>query len=177
MSREDKTGLVHIYCGDGKGKTTAAVGQALRCAGGGGRVLFFQFLKSNVSGERSALGSIDGIELRDGPDDMKFVWNMTDEEKAGAREYYTKRFRELCAEAGDFDMLVLDEVIPALKYDFVPAEELLEFLRSKPDGLEVVMTGREPEKKLVELSDYVTEMKKIKHPFDRGVAMRKYIEI
>lgn len=177
MSREDKTGLIHLYCGDGKGKTTAAVGQAVRCAGGGGRVLFFQFLKGNASGERAVLRAADGIELWDGPDDMKFVWNMTDREKAAACRYYTDKFRELCAASGEFDMLVLDEVVPAMKYDFVRRDELFEFLRSKHEGLEVVMTGREPERRLVEMSDYVTEMKKIKHPFDRGTAMRKYIEI
>ena len=177
MSRADKTGLVHIYCGDGKGKTTAAVGPAVRCAGGGGRVLMFQFLKGNGSGERAALGELGGIELWDGPENMKFVWNMTEEERSDMRKYYGEKFRELCAAAPEFDMLVLDEIIPALKYGFVTEEELLVFLKKKPDGLEVILTGRDPGSRLTAAADYVTEMKKIKHPFDRGVGMRRYIEL
>ncbi len=177
MSRADKTGLIHIYCGDGKGKTTAAVGLAVRCAGGGGNVLFFQFLKGNRSGERAVMKNIDGIDLWDGPEDIKFVWNMTEKEKAEMREYYREKFNELRAAAPDHDMLVLDEVIPALKYGFIDTEELLRFFTEKPQGLELVLTGRDPDERLVEAADYVTEMKKIKHPFDRGIAMRKYIEL
>ncbi len=177
MSREDKTGLIHIYCGDGKGKTTAAVGLALRCAGGGGRVLFYQFLKGNGSGERAALKGVDGIDVWDGPETVKFVWNMTDEEKREAGIYYRGVFRRLCKAAEGRDMLVLDEAVPALRYGFIDTEELLEFFANKPEGLELVLTGRDPDERLVDAADYVTRMEKIKHPFDRGIAMRKYIEI
>lgn len=177
MSREDGIGLIHIYTGDGKGKTTAASGLALRCAGCGGHVLFFQFLKGNNSGERAALDKIDGIDVCEGLSSLKFVWNMTDEEKEETRKYYRKKFKELCASSEKYDMLVLDEIIPALKYSFVDTEELISFLKNKPAGLEVVMTGREPDERLVEIADYVTEMRKIKHPYDRGIGMRKMIEV
>lgn len=177
MSREDGIGLIHIYTGDGKGKTTAAAGLAVRCAGCGGHVLFFQFLKGNDSGERVVLDKIDGIDVWEGLSSLKFVWNMTDEEKNETRKYYRKKFKELCASSAEYDMLILDEIIPALKYNFVDIDELISFLKSKPAGLEVVMTGREPEEPLVEIADYVTEMRKIKHPYDRGIGMRKMIEV
>lgn len=176
MSRKDNIGLVHIYCGDGKGKTTASVGQAVRCAGGGGKVLFFQFLKGNGSGERAVLDRTDGITVVDAPDEMKFVWNMSDIEKKQAQEFYSEKFEMLCAASTDYDMLILDEIIPALKYDFVNTERLIRFLKEKPVWLEVVLTGRDPDKRLVDMADYVTEMRKIKHPYDRGVGMRLYIE-
>ena len=177
MSRKDGVVLIHIYCGDGKGKTTAALGQAVRCAGGGGRVLFFQFLKGNDSGERAALKVIPGIELIDGPNDIKFVWNMTENEKNEASKYYKKKFDELCAASAGFDMLVFDEIIPALKYGFVGSDDLLRFFSDKPKGLELVLTGRDPEAGFVDAADYVTRMEKVKHPFDKGIKMRKYIEI
>ncbi|MCH5212380.1 MAG: cob(I)yrinic acid a,c-diamide adenosyltransferase [Oscillospiraceae bacterium] len=169
-------GLIHIYCGDGKGKTTAAIGLAARCAGAGGRVLFFQFLKGNSSSERKILKEIKNIDLVDGIDNMKFVWNMTDTEKAEAARKYKKIFEDIADRAADYDMIILDEVIPALKYDFVSEHKLVDFLKSKPDGTEIVLTGREPSNGLMELADYVTKMKKIKHPFDDNIKARLGIE-
>ncbi len=177
MSRIDNVGLVHIYCGDGKGKTTAAAGLAVRCAGGGGKVMFCQFLKGDSSGERAALNKIDGINVVPVPEQIKFVWNMSEEERESAREYYSDKFEAVCAAAQDYDMMILDEMIPALRYDFVSIERLIRFLNEKPVGLEVVLTGREPDERLVELADYVTEMRKLKHPYDKGINMRKYIEL
>lgn len=176
MSRSDNIGLVHIYCGDGKGKTTAAVGLAVRCAGGGGKVMFCQFLKGSGSGEREALNRIDGITVVPVPERIAFVWNMSESEKERTRAYYNDKFEAVCTAVSDYDMLILDEIIPALKYDFVSIDRLIGFLKEKPAGLEVVLTGREPDERLVEMADYVTEMRKIKHPYDRGVVMRQYIE-
>lgn len=177
MSRIDDIGLVHIYCGDGKGKTTAAVGLAVRCAGGGGKVMFCQFLKGSSSGERAALNKIDGINIVPVPDQIKFVWNMSDSEKEQTRAYYSDKFEAICEAVSDYDMLILDEIIPALRYDFVSIERLIRFLKEKPAGLEVILTGREPDERLLELADYVTEMRKLKHPYDKGISMRNYIEI
>lgn len=177
MSKKDNTGLIHIYCGDGKGKTTAAVGLSVRCAGRGGKVLFFQFLKGDKSGERHILELIDGIDVEKGAEIMKFVWNMTDEEKSDAKDFYAKKFDEICEKSSGYDMLVLDEIIPSLKYNFVTLDRLMLFLKTKPRHLEVILTGRDPDEKLIEIADYVTEMKKIKHPFDLGITMREYVEI
>lgn len=170
------SGLIHIYCGDGKGKTTAAVGLAVRCAGSGGRVLFVQFLKGNTSSERRALSSIGGIDMADGIEDIKFVWKMNDDEKKAARAFYREWFLSICRLGAKYDMIVLDEIIPAVKYGFVTEEELLAFMGSKPENTELVLTGREPSDRLRAAADYVTEMKKIKHPFDSGIAARSGIE-
>ncbi len=169
-------GLIHIYCGDGKGKTTAAAGLAVRCAGSGGRVLFFQFLKGNNSSERKILSGIDGIDVPDGMDNMKFVWKMTEREMAAAGEFYAKRFGEILKNMHNYDMIVLDEVIPAVKHGFIAESELLRLIKIKPEHTEIVMTGREPSERLMAAADYITEMKKIKHPFDSGIAARLGIE-
>lgn len=169
-------GLIHIYCGDGKGKTTAAIGLAARCAGAGGKILLFQFLKGNSSSERNILREIKNIDVVDGIENMKFVWNMTDEEKAEAARSYKKIFKDIANRAADYNMVILDEVIPALKYDFISEQELVDFLKSKPERTEIVLTGRNPSDKLMALADYVTEMKKIKHPFDNNIKARSGIE-
>lgn len=171
-------GLVHIYCGDGKGKTTAAVGLAVRCAGGGGKVLFFQFMKGNNSGERVAMNQIAGIELVSGAEKMKFVWDMSDEEKQKLAKYYNLKLEELEIKAynGRYDMLVLDEIMSAISCGFVDLEKICTFIENKPEGLEIVMTGREPDERLIKTADYVSEIKKIKHPFDKNISARKFIE-
>lgn len=173
-----KQGLIQLYCGEGKGKTTAAVGAAIRCAGAGGRVLFYQFLKDGTSSERKILSRLEGVELPDCFYSNKFVWNMTDEEKAAAARFYTVKFNEIMAEAAEnkYDMIVLDEIFDASNCGFVPYELVLHFTENKPNETELVMTGRNPGKDLTDLADYVTYMQKVKHPFDRGVPARKMIE-
>ena len=172
-----ETGLIHIYCGDGKGKTTAAVGLALRCAGGSGRVLFYQFLKDGTSGEICLLSGIDGITVFNGYRCNKFSFKMTDEEKQAAKAAYTKDIDAIKSRLSDgFELLVLDEVLHAVNRGFLDISVLTELIKNKPTGLEIVMTGREPASELIELADYVTEMKKIKHPFDSGIKARKLIE-
>ena len=169
-------GLIHIYCGDGKGKTTAAIGLAIRCAGAGGKVLFFQFLKGNSSSERNILKEINNIDVIGGVENIKFVWNMTDEEKAETARSYKKIFEDIVNRAAEYNMMIFDEIIPALKYDFVSEKELVNFLKAKPERTEIVLTGREPSDTLIQLSDYVTEMKKIRHPFDKNIKARQGIE-
>lgn len=171
-----KKGLIHIYCGDGKGKTTAAIGLCVRFSGGGGRVALFQFMKGDSSSELAALGKMDGVTVIEGVKSLKFVWDMTASEKAAAKELYTKKFREIVRICERFDLLVLDEVMSAISCGFVDENEVCAFLESKPSGLEVVLTGRDPSDRLVELADYVSEVRKIKHPFDKGVAARRLVE-
>ncbi len=172
-------GLVHIYCGDGKGKTTAAAGLAIRCAGGGGRVLFYQFLKDGRSGEINVLKNIDNITVVEGYSEIKFSCNMTEEEKNAAKQHYTEKLRELKDRVScqNYDMLVLDEACGALSLGYISKEDLLLFIKNKPVGLELVLTGRNPCESLIENADYVSEIKKIKHPFDKGISARKYIEL
>lgn len=138
-----ENGMVHIYCGDGKGKTSAAVGLAARAAGAGLSVLFAQFLKTGDSAELAALGRMGGVDV---------------------------------ALPARYDVLVADELLDAINLGLVDLAEAVAWLHGRPAGLEVVLTGRDPAPELVELADYVSEVKKVKHPFDRGVAARRGIE-
>lgn len=171
-------GLIHLYCGDGKGKTTAAMGLALRCSGVGKKVLIFQFLKQDTSGERETLGKLPNITLLEGYAKAKFVKNMTDTEKRETKAYYSQRFMEITdmVKQNAYQMLILDEMMSAVNYGFVEEEKLVTFLKEKPEELEVVMTGRNPSKTICGLADYITEMKKVKHPYDKGIMARKGIE-
>lgn len=170
------SGLIHLYCGDGKGKTTAALGLALRAAGSGRKVLLLQFLKDGKSSEFAALGSVPGIETVPQKRAFGFTWTLTEEEKAEARDYYTGLLETAFARAGDFDLLVLDEALGACAAGLLEEKRLLELLRGRPEDLEAVLTGRGPSQALLDAADYVTEMKKVKHPYERGVPARPGIE-
>lgn len=171
-------GLVHIYCGDGKGKTTSAVGLAVRCAGSGNRVLFYQFMKPGTSGERNILEQIPAVTVLSGYTISKFSFAMTDEEKAEAAVGYQRQFADIVQllERDEYQMVVFDEIMSCINCGFLPLEAVLDWLGNRPDGLEVVMTGRDPDPILVECADYVSEIRKQKHPFDHGVRARKGIE-
>lgn len=171
-------GLIQIYCGDGKGKTTAAIGQAVRAAGRGMRVLVARFLKTDDSGEVGVLQQIPGITVIPCDRTFGFVFRMTEEEKAEAAVYFTERFCRTAAMAssGEYDLLILDEIMASCNYGMVPEQEVIEFLKNRPEHLEVVLTGRGPSETLLELADYVTEMTMKKHPYTQGIPARKGIE-
>lgn len=171
-------GLIHIYCGDGKGKTTAATGLAIRGAGYGMKVTFVQFLKDGSSSEFNILNNIDNINIIICKKKLGFSWNMNEEIKVIAKEEYTKLLEKGINEALErkADMIVFDEIMSAISCGFVLEENLIKFLKEKPEELEVILTGRNPSKDLVEIADYVSEIKKIKHPFDCGIASREGIE-
>lgn len=170
--------LIHIYTGDGKGKTTAAVGLSIRFAGNDGNVLFTQFLKDEESSELGVLQKIEGIEVDICSEFFGFYWKMNDETKKRAREVYSQHLRRIVQRVlrEEYQMLVLDEIVVAYHYDFIDREFLLDFLRQKPDHLEVVMTGRYPEPELMEVADYISEIIKVKHPYDQGIESREGIE-
>lgn len=171
-------GLIHIYCGDGKGKTTAAVGLAVRCAGRGNKVLLVQFLKSRDSGELYSLDKLPDIEIMRGKESKKFTFQMNEEEKHALLIEHNKMFEQVLAKIknGGYSLLILDEVIGALNAKVFEMPKLIEFLRHKPENLEVVLTGRNPAPELVEIADYVSEMRKVKHPMDKGILAREGIE-
>lgn len=171
-------GLIHIYCGDGKGKTTAAVGLAVRCAGRGNNVLLVQFLKSRDSGELYSLAKLPDIEVMRGKESKKFTFQMNEEEKHALLIEHNKMFEQVLAKIknGGYSLLILDEVIGALNAKVFEMPKLIEFLRHKPENLEVVLTGRNPAPELVEIADYVSEMRKVKHPMDKGIMAREGIE-
>ena len=171
-----KKGLVHIYCGDGKGKTTAAVGLAIRCAGSGGKVLFAQFLKNGTSGEIDILRKTENITIAPFYENIKFSFKMSDTEKKEACDAYTAIIENIQKTADMYDMIILDEIIHAVNKGIVGYDTLNGLIASTQAKTEIVLTGRDPSKELCAAADYITEMKKIKHPYDKGVKARKMIE-
>lgn len=169
-------GLVHIYCGDGKGKTTCAFGLALRCAGTGARVRIAQFLKSGDSGEVTAMQQFDNVELLRAKQGSKFTFQMNAAEKAQAARDHTQLLRQAFADTRHLRMLVLDEIMAACTTGMVDTDELVSLIQARPPELELVLTGRNPPQALLDLADYITEMKKIRHPYDKGITARRGIE-
>lgn len=169
---------IHVYCGDGKGKTTAAIGLAIRAAGCGKKVLLTRFLKTDHSGEVAALKEIPAITVTPCEKSFGFFSQMTEEQKLLAKEYYGKLFTLTIQTAAeeDYDLLVLDEITAVCNFGLVNKEELMEFLKKRPEKLEVVLTGRDPWKELLERADYVSEIQKKKHPYDQGIGARRGIE-
>lgn len=171
------SGLIHIYCGDGKGKTTAATGLAVRAAGAGKNVLFVQFSKSGNSSEIKILESVNNITVCTALDHHGLLQDLSEEERDKTCCSYMRLFHDVCTKAqNNIDLLVLDEVISACNYQVIEESSLITFLKTNPSALEIVLTGREPSNDLLALADYITEMKKIRHPYDKGTEARKGIE-
>jgi len=174
----EEYGLIHVYCGEGKGKTTAAMGLALRAAGSGIRVLVVQFLKDGNSSELKALRRLPEIEIVTGKPVKGFTFAMTPAERELVAAHHNACLQQAVARChnGEFAMLILDEVIGAVDKGLVDKDLLLDFLRHKPARLEVVMTGRNPLPELVEMAQYVSEINKIKHPYEQGILARIGVE-
>lgn len=171
-------GLVHVYFGDGKGKTTAALGLGLRASGRGFRVLAVPFLKGSGSGEIRAAAQLPDFRMILGPDRIPFFYQMSREEQNQYKEQARAMFLEARNKAmeGKTDLLILDEVLDAISCGILETEEVAEFLKHRPQGLEVVLTGRNPPREILDLADYITEMRKLRHPYDSGTAARPGIE-
>lgn len=174
----DNNGLIHLYCGDGKGKTTAALGLTVRALGSGFRVIFVQFMKNQPTGELSILKGLSGVKVLRGKEGSGFSFNMSEEEKEKTKRLHTEILNTAIgfAVSGKCDMLVLDESVGAYARDLIDRQLLEEFIRNKPEGLELVLTGRNPAQWMLDCADYVSEIRKIRHPYDRGVTARKGIE-
>ncbi len=168
--------MIHVYHGEGKGKTTAACGLALRASGHGMRVMFAQFFKDGASGEIAAMSALTNIVTRCPPIHYGRYKALTDAQRAQISECYRAYLTRLIRDAENFDLVVLDELISAYNYDCIDRRELLDFLRAQGSRREIVLTGRSPAPELLELADYVTEMRKEKHPFDNGTAAREGVE-
>ncbi len=173
-----KKGLIQVYTGDGKGKTTAALGQALRAVGHGLKVLVIQFMKGNIQyGElESAKRLSPHLTIRQmgretfvsktNPDPVDIEW--------------AKKGFALAKEAiqsGGYDIVVLDEINVAVDYELIPLSDLLQLLESKPETVEIILTGRNVKPEIIEKADLVTEMVEKKHYYQKGVKSREGIEI
>ena len=175
-------GFVQIYTGDGKGKTTAAFGLALRAAGQGNKVLIYQFLKlpSLDIGERFAL-ELGAVRIR--TEALDVPWNMSksfEDKKAVAQmQAAISEALERIAQTAEkrfYDVLILDEIVFCLSKDLAKLEDIKNIIDRRDPVVEIVMTGRGATRELIELADLVTEMKNIKHPFDKGLPARRGIE-
>ena len=175
---EKRRGLIHLYYGDGKGKTTAALGLTIRAAGSGLRIIFVQFLKSHGTGELSIIENIPNITVLRGKEGTQFSFSMSEEQKEKTKLVHNenlKKAMELAA-LGNCDMIVLDEAIGAYGRDLIDKQLLETFVQNKPDQLELVLTGRNPASWMINCADYASEIKKIKHPYDNGIPARNGIE-
>lgn len=164
--------MLHLYWGNGKGKTTAAVGQILRALGRGWRVVVVQFLKDGSSGEIALLRAA-GATVYACPN-AKFTWLMDDADKAQARAAAAEALN--LALAQPFDLLVLDEACAALKSNTVDETLLRKAIVFAKEGREVIITGRDPAPWLQEAADYSTEMRLHKHPYTQGITAREGVE-
>ena len=176
--RKSKFGLIHIKCGDGSGKTTSSIGLIMRAVGHGRRAMLVQFLKNGLSGELNALRSLPGIHVLSGPENTRFTNVMSDTDRTAARIQY-QRYLDVAirtARAGQIDLLVLDEVMGAIQTGLLSEAAVLEFLRSKPSDLEVVLTGRDPSDDILDLADYVSDIRCVRHPYQKGIAAREGVE-
>lgn len=170
-------GLIHLYFGDGKGKTTAAVGLSVRAAGAGKRVLFAQFLKDGSSSELNVLRALQNVEVACCTQNFGFFKAMDGQTKAAAQKAYSALLEDVMRKSADgVDLLVLDEAVAACNHGLIEEIKLLDFLCGRSETLEVVLTGRNPSQHLLDVADYVTEMRKRKHPFERGIAARRGVE-
>lgn len=170
---------IHVYCGDGKGKTTAAMGLSVRSIGHGWNVVLSQFLKGSNSGELKVLRTLPGYHIVEAPcATIKFVFQMNEEEKKVCRAQVQQHFRDTVAAVKETGakLLVMDEVLDAVSLGMLDDAELAEFLKNRPEDLEVVMTGRAPTPCVEPLCDYITRMTKIRHPFDEGLNARIGVE-
>jgi len=168
-------GFVQVYTGNGKGKTTAAIGLAVRAAGAGLRVYFAQFIKQQKCSEHTALERFrDLIEVKQFGAGLIIGRKPSEEDRRIAREGYDEIGRVLRAQA--YDMVILDEVNIAVHQGLISVDELLSLIKNRPEGLEMVLTGRYADQKIMDAADLVTEMREIRHYHQQGVEARRGIE-
>jgi cob(I)alamin adenosyltransferase len=169
-------GYVQLYTGNGKGKTTAALGLALRASGAGLSVLILQFMKGMEYSELASLALLKNVHLeRFGSDSFCRVGDENFEtHRKLARRGYTCALEAV--RSSSHDIIILDEIITAMHFKLISEEEIIDLLRAKEAHMEIVLTGRGATQRLIDASDLVTEMKEIKHYYQQGVLARKGIE-
>jgi len=168
-------GYVQVYTGNGKGKTTAALGLALRAAGANMKVYIAQFVKGMKYSEINALAKLQDFITVKQYGRKGFIKRDPDEEDIQAAREGLHEVREIMC-SGEYQMIILDEANIATSYNLFSVDELLDFIEAKPGGVELVITGRTADPRIIEKADLVTEMKEIKHYYQKGVKARKGIE-
>lgn len=172
-----KQGFVQVYTGNGKGKTTAALGQALRAAGAGLKTYIIQFMKEYPYSELDSLKKLsDWITIEQkGNDDFVYKKELPSEaEKAKAREVL-KKTRDIML-SHTYNLIILDEVLVTVYFKLLTTNEIISFIKERPEDVELILTGRYCPDEIIELADLVTEMKEVKHYYTKGILSRKGIE-
>lgn len=171
--KTNRKGLIHVYTGNGKGKTTAAVGQAFRALGHGWRVRMIQFMKHCHCGEVEQARRTKNFEIEQFGNG--FIIGKIKKEDVEMAKKGMERAHEIIAN-NDCDLLILDEINIAMDYGLIGVEEVIKLMKAKPPEMELILTGRNAPKEIIRLADLVTEMKEIKHPYKRGITAREGIE-
>jgi len=170
-----KKGYVHIYTGDGKGKTTAAIGLAIRAIGCGLKVFLAQFIKGMKYSEIKLLESLgDSIKIIQYGRGCFIKGKPTEEDIEAAQKGLIKA-KEIML-SGDYDLVILDEINVAQYFGLLSVSDILDFIKDRPENIELILTGRRADERLIEKADLVTEMKEIKHYYEKGVKARQGIE-
>lgn len=167
-------GKIHIYTGDGKGKTTAALGLALRAAGAGYQVYIIQFLKGQNYSELKSLKKLSNITTKRFGQ-KTFIYKIGKKpDKVSVQKAFQQAKKIL--NSGKFDLVILDEIFLAVWFKLLKVAEVVKLIKNKPKNVELVLTGRKASPQIIKLADYVTEMKEVKHPYQKGLLARKGIE-
>ncbi len=176
MTAENARGLVQIFTGNGKGKTTAALGTILRAAGHGLRIFIVFFMKGDYSyGEFETLLKLPNVEvLKSGFREFTDPLNVKPEEKEQAEKALAAARQAV--NSGHHDLVVLDEINVALEYKLIELDDVIKLIEEKPPHVELILTGRYANDRMLEMADLVTEMVNVKHPFEKGIKARKGIE-
>lgn len=171
-------GLIQVYTGDGKGKTTASIGLGIRAAGRGFKVYMVQFLKGTDTGELHTLKNVENFKVFRFQSTEKFFWSLNEEEKKILAEDMKKAYEFVVdvLQNKKCDILILDEIMAAIHSKMYTVEDVVKLIDIKPKEIELVLTGRNAPQEIIERADLVTEMKAIKHPFEKGIPARYGIE-
>ena len=170
--------MLHLYMGDGKGKTTAAIGLLVRAAGAGKKVVFAQFMKGRDSSELAVLCNIPGVVVLRNDKDLGWYDSNNEEQTKAYSEVHNKILDEIETFIlnGQCDVLILDEATYPYNYGIIDKKRLEALIDNSPKEMEIVITGRNADMFFASRADYITNMEKLRHPYDQGVQARKGIE-
>lgn len=174
-----ENGLVQVYYGKGKGKTTAAIGLGIRAIGNGYKVIMIQFLKHDATGECKMIKTLEpDFKIFHFEKKRGFTWQLNEEEKQELRSETSNalKFASKVMDTGQCDILILDEILNSLELGFVSEEEVNALIDNKSDDVELVLTGRTLPESVAKRADYISCIESIKHPMDKGINARRGIE-
>ncbi len=169
--------MIQTYYGNGKGKTTAAIGLSVRCVGCGNKVLFVQFLKNNDSAEFKVLEKIRGVDILYAEERYALYDNLKKERTPALTKAYNKLlFEDTKRKAGSYQMIVLDEILDAAEYGYIDEAALIRCLAEMKKQAEIILTGHNLTERIADVSDYISEIKEVSHPYTKGILAREGFE-